>query len=732
MEPAVTIKLAILDPGLVDPSNPISRDIIHFISTSGLSHADVMIHGHRDHRGSDLGGIPIQRTFGPYRRADGFFADRLPVAANCTPGADSALDRDYRGGARWPLSRPIWRYLIMAPFLSRQNAIEAASTKPRQRSIARTLAEAGTLIGQLPAAIWDLVVGPTVSSRPFSAFAEDCAALLRDWRNGGWEGVIVLVARRLDQIDALLDLPVFIEERPTPIHVLFLHDAEAEILVAPELDLGTLARRLTASAVGSGLLVYARAETHGIWLSEVLGRPVRPIEAWPARLTEEASRVASNRPIALVVRPQWIKCGANLIFTNQIEMLSNQGFAVLEVLVNGNLAGASSPAAATSYLLSNNEGSLAQRTIVLNLRRGLLGWLWWAWRHRGARRGPYLRSRAQLLLMVQIPRLLDRVLTRTPPAIVVTNHCFNLPIGRKLAANAPAILESHDVQSHMISIVDRNAGHMGFDLEASLREEFGLLGEADWVVSLNEDETRLFMASEAVRGVSTIFPFLSDVRPEIAPAIHAADEAEGIWNRLRRHHGLPEVIDVLLVFSDHSPNIECLHWFFEQVFTPHLVDRNITVTLVGSAVGGYTPPPHPDIFCTGVADDMMPFYAASKTVALPIVSGTGMAIKTLEALSLGRPFVATRHALRGLGELSNLDFPLHDSARDFANDIVRLLASRTERERRGRAALAFAEPIYRRDEYYRRWRGVLKRFLDPPLMPADPGAATDARAASAE
>ena len=58
-----------------------------------------------------------------------------------------------------------------------------------------------------------------------------------------------------------------------------------------------------------------------------------------------------------------------------------------------------------------------------------------------------------------------------------------------------------------------------------------------------------------------------------------------------------------------------------------------------------------------------------------MVSGTGISVKTIEALALGKPFVGTRKAYRGMpiDRISEAGLEAADTPHEFANAIVRTL-----------------------------------------------------------
>jgi len=83
--------------------------------------------------------------------------------------------------------------------------------------------------------------------------------------------------------------------------------------------------------------------------------------------------------------------------------------------------------------------------------------------------------------------------------------------------------------------------------------------------------------------------------------------------------------------------------------------------------------PTDGVIVTGEIKNQSEFYGRIKICLVPLRNGTGVSIKTMEALSYGLPVVATRIGARGLGgqELPNLH--LADTAEGFAEKTLSLL-----------------------------------------------------------
>lgn len=96
-----------------------------------------------------------------------------------------------------------------------------------------------------------------------------------------------------------------------------------------------------------------------------------------------------------------------------------------------------------------------------------------------------------------------------------------------------------------------------------------------------------------------------------------------------------------------KPNEEGLHWFLQNVHP--LLPTNVSIHVAGRGadwlVGQY-----PNITYRGFVPDAQEFMAAARVVAIPMLSGGGIQIKTLDAIAAGSLIVATPTALRGIAD----------------------------------------------------------------------------------
>jgi O-antigen biosynthesis protein len=125
----------------------------------------------------------------------------------------------------------------------------------------------------------------------------------------------------------------------------------------------------------------------------------------------------------------------------------------------------------------------------------------------------------------------------------------------------------------------------------------------------------------------------------------------------------------------HPPNQEALAWFVRNVL-PRVLEQCPQARLV--IVGADAPPLHslPDIpgkiELRGFVEDVREPLSRYAAFVCPILSGSGMRVKLLEAFSAGIPVVSTRIGAEGLATKDGEICSLADDPAEFADKIVAL------------------------------------------------------------
>jgi glycosyltransferase involved in cell wall biosynthesis len=126
----------------------------------------------------------------------------------------------------------------------------------------------------------------------------------------------------------------------------------------------------------------------------------------------------------------------------------------------------------------------------------------------------------------------------------------------------------------------------------------------------------------------------------------------------------------------HGPNLTAIEWFIRHVL-PRIVDERPDARLV---VVGSDPPP-PGLFAgaghsvelLGFVEDVRTELARRALFVCPILSGSGVRVKLLEAFAAGIPVLSTTVGAEGLARKDGEFCALADDPREFAAKAVAIL-----------------------------------------------------------
>lgn len=129
-------------------------------------------------------------------------------------------------------------------------------------------------------------------------------------------------------------------------------------------------------------------------------------------------------------------------------------------------------------------------------------------------------------------------------------------------------------------------------------------------------------------------------------------------------------IDVLYVASDNQHNIDSANWFFEKVFKK--LDSKINVVVVGK-ICKHINYEAENLTKISYIEDLNDLYKKTRVSICPMLTGTGIKIKVVEALSYGIPVVCNERGVDGLLNKTNNGCLVTNDESEFANYISLLL-----------------------------------------------------------
>jgi glycosyltransferase involved in cell wall biosynthesis len=162
---------------------------------------------------------------------------------------------------------------------------------------------------------------------------------------------------------------------------------------------------------------------------------------------------------------------------------------------------------------------------------------------------------------------------------------------------------------------------------------------------------------------------------------------------------------------NYAPNVAAAELLARQIF-PRVRSARPDARL---AIVGRAPAPRvlalaelPGVTVTGEVPDLAEWLAGSRAHACPMVSGTGIKNKLLEAMACELPCVATPLALQGLQVDPGVQLLVGDTEDALAGHLVRVLSEDAEARRLGRAARAYVLAQHDWGAVAARYEGVYK------------------------
>ncbi len=213
----------------------------------------------------------------------------------------------------------------------------------------------------------------------------------------------------------------------------------------------------------------------------------------------------------------------------------------------------------------------------------------------------------------------------------------------------------------------------------ALRYELRLLPKLDRVQVCSRENRDLLLS------------FLPKMSVRIEDGLRAGIDA----TRYEPHYAGRESLTMLFLGSfRHQPNLEALEWFSQRVL-PRVLERKPEARLI--IVGSDPPPQHslPDvgdaIEVVGHVEDVRESLGRYAVFLCPILSGSGVRVKLLEAFAAGIPVVSTTIGAEGLAQVDGELCFLADTPGAFATKIVDIFEEPAKAEEMARRARAEIE-----------------------------------------
>ena len=211
------------------------------------------------------------------------------------------------------------------------------------------------------------------------------------------------------------------------------------------------------------------------------------------------------------------------------------------------------------------------------------------------------------------------------------------------------------------------------------RYELNICRRFDKIFTVTEKEARMLSAALGRKGIG-VFPSTVDTS-----CFTPQDEREE-----------PATLVFLGNFL-HTPNVDGIVWFYNNVFTAVKARVPEAKLLI---VGAYPPDEVSElgkdscVEVTGYVEDVRPYIARGSVFICPVRSGGGMRGKLLEALAMEKTCVVTSLGSEGMDMSGQEGLVKADTEADFAETVVRLLKDPAGRQRCGKLGRSVVRQRY--------------------------------------
>jgi len=281
------------------------------------------------------------------------------------------------------------------------------------------------------------------------------------------------------------------------------------------------------------------------------------------------------------------------------------------------------------------------------------------------------------------------------PIAFMELHSTHLAFMKRLFPDIPALLVSHNIESELFpfwladsdSLIKKIAAF--FSRRNARRVEI----ENVWGIEVMTFISPTDMAKVTSAGRRLHLPLAFPAVPRVRSAVDGICHIlwmGGFW---------------------WGPNAEGMEWFVQDIL-PCIRDALYENKTILHIVGGNPTPliqsahDGKSVYVHGFVDDISPLLAQAGFMIVPLLSGSGVRVKIIEAMSRGLPVLSTSKGCEGLQAVHGESIWIADSAEEFAQALLSLVRDDALRARLGQGALRYIEKFHDHEKAV-----ALKRFV---------------------
>lgn len=145
---------------------------------------------------------------------------------------------------------------------------------------------------------------------------------------------------------------------------------------------------------------------------------------------------------------------------------------------------------------------------------------------------------------------------------------------------------------------------------------------------------------------------------------------------------------------DWEPNKEAISWLLDEIW-PMILNTEVELHLSGRKMPGYILDQSNDkLIVHGEVDNAIAFMDSYDILIAPLLSGSGMRVKIIEAMGMGKAVVTTKVGAEGINYTHNENIIIAETAEEIAKALILLINNPLEVKRVGKNARTLIESEY--------------------------------------
>lgn len=260
-------------------------------------------------------------------------------------------------------------------------------------------------------------------------------------------------------------------------------------------------------------------------------------------------------------------------------------------------------------------------------------------------------------------------------AVVINYEFWTGLIKHAAMKNTLKIIDTHDWIT-----LNEFYKNKKLDIGKRFNEEINNLSKFDKIITISEDENTVFKR------------FLEHKVINIPPSFIS-----------HFNHHLDKKYDLIFVGSENYFNIQSMQWFFKNVY--HLLPENINIIIIGRICKHLEK--RKNVTLVEFAENLEQYYHQSKIAICPMLEGTGIKIKVIEALSYGLPVVGTERAIDGFSSKTKNGCLIGNSPEIFRDNILSLLQKEEYYVKMSHEVKEYFIDHFSEEKAIEKWRNII-------------------------